>query len=192
MTSIKNRLVRGGLTLALAGLVAAGSVMPAMAAEKTLNPSITVASGGLNFGVAPAISSPFAGITLNGTDQTDTAELGSFRADDLTGTGDGWTVSVQASQFSNVGASRQLVIGSLEMAAPTVSAAGDTTSPEPTLTSGPYPIDNGSPVTIATAAANEGMGQYTFGATELTLSIPADAYTDTYSSTLTITLAATP
>jgi hypothetical protein len=74
-----------------------------------------------------------------------------------------------------------------------VAPAAGTTSPSPTIADGaPYTIDDGSPVTIATAGTDEGMGSYDFSATTLTLTVPASAYADTYSSDVTITFAVTP
>ena len=62
-----------------------------------------------------------------------------------------------------------------------------TTSPVPTFTSGStYTIDDGG-VQIAGAAADQGMGDYDFSPTTLTLALPADVYADTYASTVTLT-----
>jgi hypothetical protein len=142
-----------------------------------------------------SISNPAAGdftpVTLNGTDQSPTASLAAFTVNDARGTGVGWHVTAQASQFANAGATRALVAGSLEMSEPTVDANG-TSSPEPDVAAGPYVIDNGSAVSIASAALDEGMGAYDFSDTTLTLTVPADAYAATYLSTVTISVVTAP
>ncbi|HEX9988634.1 MAG TPA: WxL domain-containing protein [Chloroflexia bacterium] len=142
-----------------------------------------------------SITNPLAGdftpVTLNGTEQSPTAALAAFTVTDPRGTGAGWHVTAQASQFANAAATRSLAAGSLEMSEPTVAANG-TNSPEPDVTEGPYVIDNGSAVSIASAALDEGMGAYDFSNTTLTLAVPADAYAATYLSTVTISVVTAP
>lgn len=140
----------------------------------------------------------FPGITLNGTTQSVTAGLDGFTVDDARGTGEGWHVTAQATQFAEVNSSgvyvllgKTLPASSLEMSAPTVAANG-TTSPVPSITPGPYTLDGGSAVKIASAAVNTGMGSYDFTATTLTLTVPPRAYARTYRSDVTISVASAP
>ncbi|MBA3432219.1 MAG: hypothetical protein H0U16_12165, partial [Actinobacteria bacterium] len=80
---------------------------------------------------------------------------------------------------------KQLPASALSMPAPSVSPNG-TTSASPSITSGPYTIDSGSAVKIASAATNAGMGTYDFTqGGSLTLSVPADATAATYRSDVT-------
>jgi len=129
----------------------------------------------------------FAGVTLNGANQTTTATLDSFVVSDLRGTGVGWHVTAQAAQFTGpVG--HPLTLGSLKMSAPTVAGPGTL----PTVVVGPYIIDLAGPFQIASAAASTGLGAYIFSATTLTLAIPAYAYAGTYTSAVTISVVSAP
>jgi formylglycine-generating enzyme required for sulfatase activity len=161
-------------------------VTPALAQSNT---TVVVAAGTFTM-TTPEVGN-FAGVTIDGRAKQTDATLAMFSVGDLRGTGAGWRVTAQATQFANANASRKLPTGSLQMSAPTVSAQG-TQSPLPIVTSGPYTIDAGSPAKIAGAAFQTGMGRYDFGATTLTLSLSADTHADTYTSTVTLTVAAGP
>jgi hypothetical protein len=144
----------------------------------------------------PAVAD-FPGITLNGTAQTVSAQLATFTVDDSRGTGAGWNVTVQATQFaehngtSYVTGGKTLPTSSLTMPAPTVTANG-TTSPAPTIQAGaPWAIDAGA-VKIASAALDTGMGTYDFGAVTLSLTVPASAYANTYRSDVTVSVVSGP
>jgi hypothetical protein len=133
-------------------------------------------------------ASDFPPTSITGVAQTTPADLGPFSVSDLTGTGAGWHVTAQATAFA--GAAHDLVPSSVSMSEPSVAANG-TVSDLPTVVAGPYTIDNG-PVQIASAAPNRGMGTYDFGATTLTLNLPAHVYADTYNSTVTISVTTAP
>lgn len=172
--------------LALIGVAALSLTMaaPAFAADGT---SATVTGGDLT--ITNPTAANFVGKDITGVEQTTTAALDAFSVSDLRGSGEGWAVTAEATQFT--GATHNLTAGSLELSQPTVTADG-TDSPAPTVATGPYTIDGGDPVTIATADTDEGMGVYDFGATTLTLTLPADVYADTYQSTVTITFFVAP
>jgi hypothetical protein len=85
-----------------------------------------------------------------------------------------------------------MLAGSLKMAAPTVNPAADVTSPKPSIASGPYTLDSGSPVKVASADVNEGMGKYDFSTSTLTLTVMQDAYATTYTSTVTVDVVSAP
>jgi hypothetical protein len=170
------------------GLVALSAL--AVAAQPTLasdGTQVVITGGSLT--ITNPSASDFNAVTLNGTDQTTTANLATFSVTDATGTGAGWHVTAQASQFT--GSGHTLDEGSLLMSEPTVSANG-TGSPAPSIAPGPYTIDSASAAQIASAATDEGMGQYDFSATTLTLAVPADTYADTYNSTVTISVITAP
>jgi hypothetical protein len=116
----KSRLMAGFLAL---GVFAAMSPA-AFASDGT---QVVVSGGALSI-TNPAAAN-FTGVTLDGTDQDTTAALDAFSVTDARGTGVGWHVTAQATQFANAGATRSLAAGSLEMSEPTVAANG-TTSPD--------------------------------------------------------------
>jgi hypothetical protein len=148
----------------------------------------TVTGGSLSILTDPTATN-FAGKSITGADQTTDADLDAFSVADLRGSGAGWHVTAQASNFN--GTNHNLAAGSLSMSEPTVDANG-TNSADPSILTGPYTIDSGSAVPIASADTNEGMGTYDFSATTLTLSLPADVYADTYASTVTISVVTAP
>jgi hypothetical protein len=172
------------VTTVAAGTMLAGAFAPAFASDGT---SATVTGGSLT--IDNAVAGDFAARSITGVAQSTTASLGAFSVADLTGTGAGWNVTAQASQFDN--GDHDLATGSLTMSAPTV-ASPDTLSADPSITAGPYTIDAGSAVKIASAAVDTGMGEYDFSATTLTLALPADVYAGTYTSTVTISVISAP
>jgi hypothetical protein len=179
--------------LATAVLGAAILIPVSLGADPT---DVTVTGGALSI-TNPAAGN-FTGVTLDGTAQTTTASLATFEANDSRGTGAGWNVTVQGSQFaehngtSYVESGKTLPTSSLTMPAPTVTADG-TSSDAPSIQSGaPWAIDVGSAVKIASAAADTGMGKYDFGAVTLSLGVPASAYAKTYRSDVTVSAVSGP
>jgi hypothetical protein len=145
----------------------------------------------------PAVDG-FPEVTLDGSAQTVGASLAAFTVDDSRGTGAGWHVTAQATQFaehdgtSYVAGGKTLPTGSLRMPAPTVTANG-TISPAPTIEPGaPWAIDVASAVKIASAAVDTGMGTYDFDAVTLSLTVPASAYARTYRSDVTVSVVTGP
>ncbi len=181
--------------------VAASTVFAAVQAHAAFgadDANVTV-TGGLLSITNPA-AGDFAGVTLDGTAKTTTATLGAFSATDARGTGAGWNVTVQATQFAEhngtiyVASGKTLPTSSLSMPAPTVAKSDGTSSAVPSITAGPYAIDAGSAVKIASAAADgTGMGSYSFTqGGSLSLNIPASAYATTYRSDLTVSVVTGP
>lgn len=161
----------------------------ALAADST---DVTVTGGTLN--ITNPLVANFPGVTLNGTAQTVAGAIDAFSVSDGRGSGAGWNVTVQGTRFSEIDGltgtvvpgGKQLPASSLTMPAPTVAADG-TTSPAPTITAGPYTIDAGGAVKIASAAVDTGMGKYNFTqGGSLSLSVPSSAYAKTYRSTVTV------
>ena len=189
LISLKNMTKTRRIAL-LAGVFFAATAMlggTALAASTVL-----IKAGSLTI-TTPTVGN-FADVTLDGSAHTTNASVGTFNVIDATGSGSGWKVNVQATQFTTGGATPILLAASsLQLAAPTVAAVG-TASAVPSIVSGPYTIDAGSAVKIASAAANAGMGTYLFTppASALTLSIPASAYVGTYSSTVTVSVVTGP
>lgn len=180
----------------IAAAAAVAAAMVAVGGSAIAAPTDATVSGGTLSMTAPTVAN-FTAVTLNGTAQTTAAAVGTFSVDDATGSGAGWKVTAQGTQFAEYAAGayvtsgKTLATGSLALSAPTVAANG-TTSASPIITAGPYTIDSGTAVKVASAAADGGMGKYDFAATEMTLSVPASAYAKTYRSDVTVTVASTP
>lgn len=196
--------------VAAVGLIALRSA-PARAAGGSTSFTTTAGTGLTLTGAAPGTLS---GVTVNGQTQTQYTTLGSYTAADSTGTGTGWNVTFQATQFSCTAGTgtdkcptggNSLPTGSLTMAPPTVacdpamngtSCSGQGAVPSVAITSNTA-IDAASAVKVASAAANTGMGTYDFtpgfvdttSGHNLKLVIPSWVYAGTtYSSTLTVSI----
>lgn len=183
----------------LLGMVGAAAlslllVTPAVAADDLSASATTTATvkPGFRTITDPTGTTNFDDVNVTGLAQNTAAELGGFSVSDLTGTGAGWQVTIEASQFKNVDTGNTLAPGSLQMAKSTVMAKAGVTSPAPSiLPSGSSVIDDG-PIQIASAAADTGMGTYDFDPAGLTLSLPGDVKADTYTSVISLTLAVGP
>ncbi|HZU11250.1 MAG TPA: WxL domain-containing protein [Chloroflexota bacterium] len=147
--------------------------------------------------------------TLTGSNQTADTTLGTYTVTDATGTGLGWNVTFQATQFTcTVGTDAGCKTGlttlpwnSLSIAPPSaVCASGSlcTGAPSDSISSNTA-IDTGSGTTpgsavkVLSAAALSGIGSYTvtpgtIGTGQLELAIPGNALATTYHSTITITV----
>lgn len=170
-----------------ASLLALG-VFAAMAPAAFAADGTTATVTGGSLSITNPLAADFAGRSITGVAQTTTAALDAFSVSDLRGSGAGWHTTAQASTFTGV--SHNLAAGSLSMSQPTVAANG-TTSPNPTIGTGPYTIDNGA-VSFASAALDAGMGTYDFSATTLTLALPANVFADVYASTVTVSVLTAP
>lgn len=186
--------------VAVASAVAALAVPATATADgspATSASSVTVNPGTLGWLTAP-VAGNFTAVTLDGAAQTTYASLNNWGVDDERGTGAGWNVTAQATQFSTGGDSPlTLPEDSLEMTVPTSVTSGSGQTAAPAIANGPLTLDGGSPVTVATAAANTGLAEWTFtqgngNGGDLALSVPAGALAGTYSSTITFTLGTTP
>jgi hypothetical protein len=193
-----------GFTM-LTGVAFADGPTPATAGS-----SATLAPGTLNISTAMTAGT-FAG-TLNGAAQnlqadgtTGSTAFSGFSVTDATGTGAGWNVTMQATQFTNTAASTSPSYGaklpwdSLTMPQLAVVTADSTSSEVPAELNDAARIDNstGTGVVMAqTDATGQGMGSYNFTAANVNdspapwvLTVPANTYAGTYTSTVTTTLA---
>lgn len=177
--------------------------------------SVALTGGSLTVsGAAPGTFSA----TLTGSNQTANTTLSTYNPDDATGTGNGWNVTFQATQFTctvpvagitgDTGCKAgftTLPWNALSIAPPTAAcASGSTCTGSPTVSiSANTAVDTGSGTTagsavkVLSAAASAGMGSYTvtpgtIGTGQLALSIPGNALATTYHSTLTVTVTSGP
>ena len=185
---MKNFTRRLAISTVAAGTLFATAFTPGALADTT---TATVTGGNLSVPVTNAAD--FLGTDITGVAQTTTAALAGFQVADLRGTGLGWKVTAQSSQFTGVNNPlRKLPLDALSMASTTVEAAAGTVSPAPTMTTGTAWAIDAAGVKIASAAVDQGMGTYDFVATQLTLSLPADVYADAYISTVTLSTTSAP
>lgn len=184
--------------LAICGIFIASllSVNVAYAADPPA-PDVVVTGGSLT--IEDLAIADFTSVTLDGTTKTTEAIVADVTLIDATGTGDGWRVSLAATQFTNATAENvdinTLPLNSLELG--TVTITVDTLSPDSTpiteidITQGT--IDKVTGVDILSAPINEGMGTYTISIDPMTLTLlPKDAKAGTYTSTVTMTLTSGP
>jgi len=155
--------------------------------------SVTVDAGSLSETINSILINSGSHVSLNGTDQNISIAL-PITVKDPTGSGDGWNVTIKASQFTGTGDSSHV------LPAPTVSAVSftdvtNTTDTDPTNTITDYSnfsVPTGStPSPLFSAASGTGMGAFTLNPT-MTVKVPANAIPDTYSSTFTLAVAAGP
>jgi hypothetical protein len=182
MRQTPRRLIQIVGALGVAGIV--GLPAPADAITGTA----TIGAGALAFVSAP--SSAAFSATLDGTNQTVTTSQ-AFDVGDATGSGTGWNITATSTTFSTGGGSPR----TLSTAATTVQGApsvacdsGVTCTTATSDVSYPYTLPAAATAPTATklfnAAADTGMGNQTVTAS-FRLSLPANTYAGTYSSTWT-------
>jgi len=179
--------------LALCGALGASVMLvpaSAQAADDTTQFSVT--AGALAFGTAPDAPN-LPALTLNGQAQTLNAQMGNYSVSDATGSGSGWNVTVvgdngtgksavfkQYNTTTSTYGSAVLAQNSLSLSSTgaSFSAQGGTTGTAPTHQCGSgcfVDAAPGSPVKVASAAANAGMGTYLtsgFSSSSLALNAP--------------------
>jgi hypothetical protein len=192
-------LISLAASLGIVGAVALGSALPVGATADTgvTITGGTLSGGGLTFNNTGA----FTGVTLNGSQQTTTETLSIANITDARGTGAGWNDSLTLTQLKQYSAGAYVVGGytlptsSIKVTtAPVVSLVDSTSSAASTITpvATNTALDTGSAVKLLDAAANGGMGSYSFSNITMTLTIPANAYAATYKTDATVSLNAVP
>jgi hypothetical protein len=176
--------------LCLAALMIA-AVWAASATPATVPVTATVNAGALS---GSSSATPSVSVTLNGTDQTPTYTA-PLAANDETGSGSGWNLTISSTQFSTGGGSPKTLSTSASAINSINSACTQGTCTSTTNSVG-YPVlipagSSPTPVKFFNASANTGMGDFTITPT-VAVSVPANAFAGTYSSTLTIAVASGP
>lgn len=177
----------GAVALALIATTA----LPAFADSITSTTSVTAGTLTETASGTPTISQ-----TLNGSDHTDSYSF-SINADDATGSGTGWNMTITSTQFTTGGGTpHTLATSASSLTGVTVSCVSGATCTNPTnaIT---YPLTVPAASTAPTAvkffnaAANTGMGNFTLTPT-INVTIPANAYAGTYTSTVTLAIVSGP
>jgi hypothetical protein len=186
--SRKSRVARIAAGLAVASAVAA---VPAAQAATT-DATGTLSAGSLS-NTAPAIA-PFS-LALTGVNQTVTTAVGAWSVTDATGSNEGYSITVAASDPTVDGSAPAAGTGGSMTLTPTTAtaAAGNPAATGPIAESAQ--LLSTTAATIDNAEAGTGQGQWNFaadsGATKsLSVVIPGDSSAGAYSSTLTYTTAA--
>lgn len=178
----RTRLRLGAVLIAAAALVFPTS---ALAAEATSTGTIEGGSLSLTTSAAPTFSA-----TLNGTDQTPTYTL-PLTIEDLRGSGAGWNATITSTQFSTGGATPH-TLSTTASAITAVSNAcveGATCTDPTNAVTYPLTVPAGAEAPTAVkffnAAEGTGLGKFTNTPT-VTVSVPANTYAGTYTSTITL------
>ncbi|MDQ3914430.1 MAG: WxL domain-containing protein [Actinomycetota bacterium] len=197
-------------SIAAVGAASAVLVSSMITSAAAADPTDVVVTGASSLGLTTVTAGNFTGITLDGSVKTTYAALDNFDATDARGTGAGWNVTVQGTQFAEhngtayVASGKTLPLNSMLLAVPTVAKKDSTSSALPTVSIGSSTaVDASSAVKIASAAADgTGMGSYTFtqgdldtgtaGTQPLKLTVPASAYAKTYRSDVTVSIVSGP
>ncbi len=186
LTRIKRLSIGIGIVTALT----VGAIVPAVADNVTGTASVTGGTLSMSATDAPAVSA-----TLNGTDQTPTDPF-NIDVNDATGSGSGWNLQITSTTFSTGGTTPKTLSTSASSisAVSTVCDAGTCTAPTSNITL-PVTVPAGATAPAAVkfynATANTGMGDFTVTPT-FKVSIPANTYAGSYSSTVTLSVASGP
>lgn len=189
------RVVPARRALAVVVLVAVLWAVSASLATASSGVSISISAGSLGV-TAPAVND-FAVVVLDGTVQVTRAPLEPFSVTDARGSGQGWSLTLQATPFREwdgngyVTDGKALPAGSLGLDGLAVTPEG-TDSPSPAIRAGPYILDE-SAVTVATAPVGTGMGTFVFQPTStLAVAVPAHTYARVYRSELSVSVTSGP
>lgn len=178
-------------SIGLAAVATAALVLPVGAANivsQTVNPGTRSASvGDVTLGA----------VTYSHSAQSNTGTL-ALTADDSSGSGEGWNVTVLSSAFAYSGSFGGSDIPAANLSLTSASAAASTAGEAVDAIGGPkVPLTLTPPVTLDTARKTlhaeltYGEGTYTQDL-GVSLAIPAQSRVGTYTGTLTVTIAAGP
>ena len=199
---------RLAVLLVLAALALGVCASAALADDLAPSDTPDVELGGGVFTIGAITFTNFDHVDLGAASTVSTeATAAAFAVTDTRGTGAGWHVTVQSSQFTGTYDSDTKTLptnGYLYLqvvGTPSLDFGGPRPTIDPEIDGAleSVKIDNGA-VEIASAAdtsgdaeiEGQGMGKYTFQATNYHLTIPAGAFATTYTSTVTVTLVTGP
>ena len=193
-SKIKKLAVTGIITSMLISNI--GIIAYASAPTITTAPATATVTGKPDVTIGKLELTEFATVELDGTTKTTNATITNMKLTDARGTGNGWSVSLGATHFTNA-TSKNPDINTLpadSLALGKVSIAVDNESKDSTPVTNikilEGTIDNVAGVKILDAPVNNGMGKYTISIAPLTLTLlPKDAKAGIYTSTVTMTLA---
>ncbi len=175
--------------LLIAGALA---LTPGAALADDLSGSAGVSAGSLSMAAADP---PSLAATLNGTDQQ-VSDAVAVDAKDNRGSGSGWKLQITSTQFTTGGGTpRTLGTSSLRVSGVTSACDAGTCTTPTNAVSYPHTVPAAATAPTATtmysSAVDTGMGDFTLTPT-FQLTVPANTYAGTYSSTITVTQATGP
>jgi hypothetical protein len=150
--------------------------------------AILCSLGSLTMTVPPTIT--FPGLTLNGTDQSTSASV-QLTPDDERTLSPGWNITATSTTLTNTNGQSLPTAATRITAASTTAQTGNCSLPTNSVS---YPITlpagvtAPAPVKVFNAAANSGAGPSRVTLTSQ-ISVPANSYKGTYTSTWTIAIA---
>lgn len=180
----------------LTGLVTVALLAGLAIAAYAETATVTITGGSLS---VTAANVSLGGVTLDGTDQTSTSAAGSnnWSAVDARGTGAGWNLTIDSTDFSDGGTYSidissadqefkiQLLDGNITVTAGNTQPASQVTS----LTA--IPEAPAAALKFASAAVDTGMGTYAINP-NFELEVPAETYAGTYTATITVSAVSGP
>lgn len=182
VSALKNRI--SGARLKILVLTLTLIMMFATTSSHAARVTLTIHGGPLGFSSSSPTLSP---VEITGLDQITTGKLGLFDIKDARGTGAGWQITAQATDFvSRADPGHIIKAAGLTISEPpsVIVIAGNN---PPQSSSGP--LD--APLKFLSSPVNGGMGRYRTEP-KVSLDIPADTFSGIYDSTLTTTLISGP
>lgn len=177
--------------ITLSASLVAMLALPASAANtvtQTINPGTRTAS---------VADLSLAAITYSHSSQTSTGTM-VLTADDSSGTGAGWNVTVESSDFAYLGSNGGSAIPAVNFSVTAASGATSTAGEAVDATGGPnVPSAFTAPATLdsprKTIQANAGYGEGTYTQNlGVSLNVPAQSRVGSYTGTMTVTISAAP
>ncbi len=181
------RIAALALALSVAVLVAA-----AAASADNVVVTGTITGGSLS---ESTTATPSFSVTLDGTDKTASYTL-PMTVTDARGTGSGWNVTVTSTQFSTGAGGNTLPATASSVQSVSSACVSGSTCTNPTNSVG-YPLTIPAAATAPTAvklfnaASSTGLGKFTLTPT-VQVSVPANTFAGTYTSTVTLAVVSGP
>ena len=157
--------------------------------------TVTITAGTLSVTKANVTLS---GVVLDGTDQAATSASGSnsWAAEDARGTGVGWHLTIDATDFTDAGKTINISAADqefkIQLLDGNIAVVAGNTKPTSSVTSlMAIPEAPASALTFASAGLNQGMGSYTLNP-NFELEVPAATLAGNYSSTITVSAVSGP
>jgi len=161
---------------------------PAFADTAATGASVT--GGALTATLAGPVT--FPAVAASHTDTASAAPATSVDVNDLTSTGAGWGVTIAATDLTGaLAAAANDIIPAANVSLTAIDAPAGVTppggaAPSPTGVAAGTPGAIGTAITLVSAAAGDGVGEYTDGFT-LGVVVPADSLADSYTGSVTVT-----